>query len=99
VEKYAHAGRYLGIRTQINGDCAELWVEDKGSGIPDAAAKRVFDPFFRVGDSLTEGVSGTGIGLSIARDLARLHGGDLTFERTPSGSRFRLTIPIGPESV
>ena len=78
-------------------DQVELSVEDRGSGISEADVGRIFEPFYRGDDSLTEGVSGTGIGLSIAKDLARLHGGDLCYEATASGSRFRLTLPINTE--
>jgi signal transduction histidine kinase len=69
-------------------------VQDQGPGIPRRYRDRVFQPFFRVGDKVTEGVSGTGIGLSIARDLARLHGGDLCLVDSIRGARFELVLPM-----
>lgn len=92
VEKYAAAGGYLGVTTACEGDLVTLEVADRGSGLTKAQQRRVFEPFYRANDALTEGVSGTGIGLSIARDLARLHGGDLRAESSSAGSRFRATL-------
>ena len=55
----------------------------------------IFAPFVRVRSDLTEGVSGTGIGLSISRHLAALHGGSLVLEDAAGGgSRFVLTLPL-----
>jgi signal transduction histidine kinase len=70
-------------------------VEDRGAGIPLRMREQVFAPFVRVRNDVTEGVSGTGIGLSISRHLAELHGGSLSLEdATPRGSRFVLTLPV-----
>lgn len=81
IEKYAHQGKQALVRSvQQQNDATMLttiFVEDAGAGIDDKLAKRLFEPFSRGSSELTEGVSGTGIGLSIARDLCRLHGGDL----------------------
>ena len=69
-------------------------VHDDGPGIPPARRKDVFEPFVRLNDRLTEGVTGTGIGLSIARDLARLHGGDLELLPTEQGACFKITLKV-----
>jgi signal transduction histidine kinase len=81
----------------------ELSVEDTGVGIAEQDLDRIFEEFEQVrpngrGDSLQRG---TGLGLTIARKLARLLGGDVTVEsRLGAGSRFTLTLPIaGPEPV
>ncbi|MBX7208053.1 MAG: HAMP domain-containing histidine kinase [Verrucomicrobiaceae bacterium] len=94
VEKYAAQGKHVRIVTTMDADRVQMRVEDRGPGI--AAGKReiVFEAFERLRSDLTEGVSGTGIGLTISRELARLHGG--TLEVDPAyrdGSRFVLTIP------
>ena len=68
-------------------------VEDRGPGIPAARAADVFRPFVRLSSALTEGVAGTGIGLALARDLARLHGGDLVLASSEVGARFELELP------
>ena len=71
-----------------------LVVEDNGPGIPAKAVRHLFEPFYRARSDLTEGVSGTGIGLTISRELAQLHGGSLTVcPNYRDGARFILTLP------
>jgi len=95
VEKYAVAGHYVGIRTEVLEGMAQLTVEDRGPGIPSGKRRTVFEPFERLRSDLTEGVSGTGIGLTISRELAQLHGGSLTVcPQYRDGSRFILSLPI-----
>ena len=67
-------------------------VSDRGPGIPRRQRESIFDPFHRISNRLTDGVSGTGIGLTIARDLARLHGGELEALAPDKGAAFRLTL-------
>ena len=67
-------------------------VSDAGTGVDAEQAERIFEPFERGSSRLTEGVSGTGIGLSISRDLARAHGGDLTLRSDASGAHFTLQL-------
>lgn len=100
VEKYASQGRRLRIESSLQGEMLHVCVEDNGPGVPERERAKVFEPFYRVHDSLSEGVSGTGIGLSISRDLARLHGGDVVLEGTAAGqspgARFRITLRCPP---
>ena len=91
VEKYA-AGRDVEIKTNREGSEAIVTVHDQGPGIPEAERERIFEPFVRLQGHAHEGVPGTGIGLSIARDLARMHGGDLRVENTERGACFRLSL-------
>lgn len=94
VEKYAVGGASVEIRSSREGDTVAVTVADDGPGIRGRERKRVFEPFYRVSNRLTDGVAGTGIGLAIARDLARLHGGDLTLEPSESGARFKVTLRV-----
>ena len=97
VEKYAVTGLYIAIRSLVEGGKAKVVVEDRGPGIPASKRKSVFEPFERLRSDLTEGVSGTGIGLTIARELAQLHGGTLSVcPQYREGSRFILTLPLQP---
>ena len=92
VEKYAAPADRVTITSEQDGDAVHVTVADNGSGIPPKERARIFEPFYRISNKLTDGVAGTGIGLAIARDLARLHGGDLTLEPTSQGACFKLTI-------
>lgn len=82
------------IRVLQNSNGIQIEVLDRGPGLSQRAAAKVFDPFFRVQDQLTSRHAGTGIGLSIARGLARRIGGELTFRpRQGGGSCFTLNLP------
>jgi signal transduction histidine kinase len=70
-------------------------VADTGSGIDPAIVERIFEPYFT---TKPEGV-GTGLGLNIARDIARAHGGDITVDSAPGhGATFSVFLPIGNEA-
>jgi signal transduction histidine kinase len=93
VQRYAATGRRLDIRTFQDGPWAVVEVSDQGPGISPELRSRLFEPFVRGASGLSD-TTGTGIGLSIARRLARLHGGDLVLAPSASGARFRLTLPL-----
>jgi signal transduction histidine kinase/HAMP domain-containing protein len=70
-------------------------VLDRGPGIPPKKRETIFEPFQRLDDSLASGVTGSGLGLTLARRMARAHGGDVTYTPRPDGgSCFTLTIPL-----
>lgn len=92
VEKYACSGGLLKIESRQEGDETIVDICDMGPGIPQRESERIFEPFHRVSEKLTDGAAGTGIGLTIARDLARLHRGDLTVVPSDKGACFRLTL-------
>ncbi len=94
VEKYALSGKYLGIFTETGAKGVRLTVEDRGAGVPVGMQETVFGAFERLRSDLTEGVSGTGIGLTISRELAHLHSGKLEVDAGyREGARFVLTLP------
>lgn len=94
VEKYAASGRWLGLATSVQDSQLLVEVQDRGEGIPLADRRKIFQAFERVHDSTSEGVSGTGLGLTISRDLARAMGGSLRVLDPKKGSAFRLTLPL-----
>ncbi len=97
VDKYGIAGKWIAIRTECDAHHTRVIVEDRGPGIPAGKRRNVFEPFERLRSDLTEGVSGTGIGLTISRELAQLHGGSLTVcPNYREGARFILTLPNLP---
>jgi len=69
-------------------------ISDRGPGIPDAQLELAFDPFYRIEASRSRSTGGTGLGLTIARSIARAHGGDVTLRNLPSGGLEALvTLP------
>ncbi|MEE6136777.1 ATP-binding protein [Mycobacterium sp. 050128] len=74
--------------------CAELTVTDSGPGIPDADRERIFDRLVRLDSSRNRDHGGAGLGLPIARALARAHHGELTCLSNDGGARFRLLLPL-----
>jgi signal transduction histidine kinase len=79
------------IRTEREGDLATVIIADQGKGIAPADHERVFAKFERVDPSEP---GGSGLGLYIARRLARAMGGDINLDSAPGqGARFALTLP------
>ncbi|HEX4647634.1 MAG TPA: ATP-binding protein [Steroidobacteraceae bacterium] len=78
----------FGSRAEVelsDGPVVAIRVRDSGPGIPDAELERVFEPFYRLESSRNRDSGGTGLGLTIARDLAQAHGGTLTLRNRASG--------------
>ncbi|WP_420194920.1 sensor histidine kinase [Marinobacter sp. GH_1] len=83
-------GRIL-VKTQVQANEVQIIIQDNGCGIPEDQRAKVFDAFFT---SRPIG-SGTGLGLTVARDTARAHGGQLQLDtREGTGTRVLLTLPI-----
>jgi signal transduction histidine kinase len=97
VEKYAAQGRYLGIELAQDEVQTSVRVQDHGPGVPPRDRQRVFEPFVRLGDRLLD-ATGTGIGLTIARELARRHGGSLELLPAERGAIFELRLPNPKET-
>ncbi|WP_299878868.1 cell wall metabolism sensor histidine kinase WalK [uncultured Cocleimonas sp.] len=93
VEKYAASGKRLTIKSEIKNGQYHLSVRDYGDGISKSERKHIFKPFYRINDKITEGVSGTGIGLTIARQQAQHLGGSLEYIEVSQGACFELRIP------
>lgn len=96
--KYAADGPDRDIRITLevppHQDRAVIHVADRGPGIPESERERVFDRFVRVQRESTAHTPGTGLGLSLVRDLARAHGGDVRVAPRPGGGAdFEVWIP------
>lgn len=76
------------------GDRVEIQILDRGVGVPRDCEDRIFEQFYRAHDSLASGIQGSGLGLTLARQIARAHGGDVVFApREGGGSCFILALP------
>jgi signal transduction histidine kinase len=100
AEKYSNGGKEITLqlgRRETPLPHAEIRVLDRGSGVPRGSEEKVFEKFYRAHDSLSSGVQGSGLGLTIARQIAHAHGGDVVYEpRAGGGSCFILRLPIKP---
>jgi signal transduction histidine kinase len=92
--KYSPAGARIKIRVTGNG-VGMVAVTDEGIGITEEDQARLFSRFVRIETKGTESISGTGLGLWLSREIARMHDGDLTVESAPGrGSTFTLRVPL-----
>lgn len=86
---------HIRVTLQIGEEIGEIFVDDDGPGIPEAERENVFRPFYRGEPSRNPETGGTGLGLTIARDIVHGHGGDLTLEESPMGGlRARIRLPL-----
>ena len=90
--RYAHR---VVVRAKRLGHIIEVLIDDDGPGIPADMREEVFKPFFRLEESRNPTTGGVGLGLAIARDVVRSHGGDILLEDSPQGGlRVRVRLPI-----
>ena len=84
------------VRLHRKGNCFELSVRDTGVGIPERELPNVFKRFHRIENTLSRTHEGTGIGLALVHELARLQGGAVTVQsRLGEGTTFTVTVPTG----
>lgn len=97
--KYSGDVNTLRIDARIEGDALAISVADTGIGILPEEQPKIFEKFYRVGRSETQGRRGSGVGLALVRHVAQAHGGRVTVESRPGeGSRFTLWFPLCRES-
>lgn len=97
--KHAPGKSAIRLGAGIGDSDVQFWVSDDGPGITAPEAERVFERFYR-GRSHRNAVPGSGIGLSVVREIARAHGGDAFVESSPGkGSRFIIKLPLTTEEL
>jgi len=93
--KYSPGGGEVRCAVSREGQMAVVEVSDQGVGIAPEEMDKLFTRFGRIANHETRHISGTGLGLYLSRQLARMHGGDVTVSSTPGeGSTFRLAVPL-----
>jgi two-component system, OmpR family, sensor histidine kinase KdpD len=96
--KFSSPAGPLTITAYSKEDCLVIGVADEGLGIPEGEQEKIFEKFYRSPGH--HRVTGTGMGLTVAREILRAHGGDISVKSVPGeGSEFSLIIPtVSPES-
>jgi signal transduction histidine kinase len=93
--KYGPAGQTITVSSEVVGDRARISVEDQGPGIPHVDRLRVWEPYVRLNRDVESATGGSGIGLSVVRELVTLHGGRTRAEGGPSGgARVVIELPL-----
>ncbi|MET7544811.1 HAMP domain-containing sensor histidine kinase [Streptomyces sp. NPDC005500] len=96
AERHAESSVAVSVRTERGS--VVVAVSDDGPGVPEPERERIFERFVRLDDARSRDEGGAGLGLAIARDVARRHQGTLTVTRSPEGGAcFELRLPARPD--
>jgi two-component system osmolarity sensor histidine kinase EnvZ len=88
-------GKRIELSAANDGKTMTVSVDDDGPGIPPERREDAFRPFYRLDESRNQNEANSGLGLAIARDIARLHGGDIMLDKSPLGGlRAKVSLPI-----
>ncbi len=98
AEKYSDSRKEVVLQVEAQTSplpYVAVKVLDRGLGVPKGSEEKIFEQFYRAHDSLSNGIQGSGLGLTLARQIARVHGGDVIYEpRDGGGSCFTLRLPV-----
>ena len=95
IENAVKYGARARCTLSVHDRQAEIDIEDDGPGVPALELNRVFDPFYRREPSRSRQTGGIGLGLSVARSIARAHGGDVALANRPQGGlKAKVTLPV-----
>ncbi len=92
--KYTPEGGSISVRVDVGQDRLVVDVVDSGIGVSDEESELIFEKFYRSKDGRVARITGTGLGLALARQIVRMHGGDITLRsQLNQGSTFTMTLP------
>jgi len=92
--KYSGDRRHIRVSARRDGGGVAVEVADEGIGIPVSERARIFEKFYRIGQSETQGRRGSGVGLALVKHIVEAHGGRVTVDGRPGeGTRFTLHLP------
>jgi signal transduction histidine kinase len=94
IENAIKYGGAAHVTLSVDARSVVVRVDDEGPGIPDSELEAVFAPFRRLETSRSRETGGTGLGLTIARTIARAHGGDIRLVNLAKGLRAELVLPV-----
>ncbi len=93
--KYGPEGQTVTIGVRKENANALIWVDDEGPGVSLEDREHIWDRFWRRDEDRKAGITGTGIGLSVVRELALMHGGSTWVEAAEHGAKFVISVPVG----
>jgi signal transduction histidine kinase len=100
AEKYSGDHKEVELQTYLDDHHVCIAVLDRGNGVPSGEERKIFEAFYRAHDSLSSGIQGSGLGLTLAQRLAEEHGGTIEYRaREGGGSAFTLKLPLAPQSM
>ena len=95
IDNAMRYAEHVSVKVGQRGDLVDITIDDDGPGIPEEMRDDVFKPFFRIDESRNPGTGGVGLGMTIARDVVRAHGGDIELGDSPNGGlRARIKLPL-----
>jgi signal transduction histidine kinase len=98
--KYSPSGQDVDVSLSVDAGRVDVAVEDRGAGIPASETDRIWEPYYRAPDTRKLAIGGTGIGLAVVRELARLQAAYVSVsERQGGGSRFVIGFDIASGST
>jgi signal transduction histidine kinase len=93
--KYSVGEKFIKLVSKVDGDYVSIAVSDKGIGIDKKDLPRIFDKFYRSESGTGKHITGSGIGLTLVKEIVEAHGGDVTVEsERDKGSTFTVRIPF-----
>jgi K+-sensing histidine kinase KdpD len=102
AEKYSNNAKSIAVELEKTTDDSriEIRILDRGPGVPRGCEERIFEQFYRAHDSLSSGIQGSGLGLTLARQITWAHGGDVIYRpREGGGSCFILNLPMEKQTT
>jgi signal transduction histidine kinase len=100
AEKYSGERKEVELHTWMDDGFLHISVLDRGTGVPRGDEHKIFEAFYRAHDSLSSGIQGSGLGLTLAQQIATAHEGRIDYEpREGGGSRFTLRLPIQKDTA
>jgi signal transduction histidine kinase len=95
AEKYSDNVKEIEVKIDKTESMVSITIKDRGIGIPSGEAKKIFKEFYRVDDTLTSRVRGSGLGLTISKKILHDHNGEVRyFPREGGGSIFQIILPL-----
>lgn len=98
AEKYSTERKEVELHTTLADGWISASILDRGAGVPSGDERKIFEAFYRAHDSLNSGIQGSGLGLTLAQQIAAAHGGHIDYKpREGGGSQFTLRLPLRSE--